>query len=110
MRTYRQLMGGGATAEYGCIVTFENAEGVTMTRHATGLPLTALRRLCDHAESIDPTYRVVCYSTPQSVFGDLVGRAVRHNRKGEVMRYPSGEKRACAKAGRPHMVHPRCGA
>lgn len=110
MKLHKQIMSGTTAASYGCIATFENADGLVMTRHATGNPIAACRRLCDHAESIDPTYRLVSYSTPTSVYGDFVGRGIRHNLKGEMIRFPSGEKRACAKAGRPHMIHERCGA
>lgn len=88
MKLHKQIMGGTTAASYGCIATFENADGLVMTRHATGNPIAACRRLCDHA----------------------VGRGIRHNLKGEMIRFPSGEKRACAKAGRPHMIHERCGA
>ena len=109
MRNHGKLSGSIA-AKYGCIATFENSDGLVMARHCPGQPTKALRQLCDHAESIDPTYRLVCCSTPQGIIADIEGRGVRYDRKGRQIRFPSPEKTALSRSGRAHMAHPRLGA
>lgn len=101
---------GNTAAKYGCIATFENADGLVMSRHAAGPPIKALQHLCDHASSVDESYRLVGYSTPQGIMRDLIGRECPLDKSGRALRYPSPEKRALKLAGRAHMAHPRIGA
>lgn len=107
MSTATTAFSGNTAAKYGCIATFENADGLVMSRHAAGPPIKALQHLCDHAASIDPSYRVIGYSTPQGIIRDLIGRECRFDKSGRALRYPSPEKAALTRAGRANMLHPR---
>lgn len=98
---------GSSAAAFGCIASFENADGLVMSRHLVGPPLNALRLLCDHATSLDPTYRLVGYSTPNGILTDLLGRGVKHDKSGRQAKWPSSEAAALSRAGRAHMLHPR---
>lgn len=101
---------GSSAAAFGCIASFENADGLVMSRHLTGPPVSALRLLCDHAASIDPTYRLVGYSTPNGTLTDLRGRGVRRDKSGRQTKWPSVESNVLSRAGRGHMLHPRLAA
>lgn len=101
---------GSSAAAFGCIASFENADGLVMSRHLTGAPLSALRMLCDHAVSIDPTYRLVGYSTPNGILTDLRGRGVKHDKTGRAVKWPTPESNVLSRAGLAHMLHPRLAA
>lgn len=91
----------------GCIVTFENAAGKTLSGHRVGKPMTALRELCDAAIELDPSYRVVSYSTPETILTDLRGRQVQDMRTAERGGGTLPERTACGMAKRREMLHPR---
>lgn len=101
---------GSSAAAFGCIASFENADGLVVSRHAAGPPVAALRMLCDHAASIDPSYRLVGYSTPNGILTDLRGRGVRHDKSGQATKWPTPEANVLSRAGRIHMLHPRLAA
>lgn len=89
--------------QYGATLTFENAEGVTLTiarRHHS--VLEAVRQACDLAIEEDSTYRVVCLSTPHTIYSDMQGWVSG--------RRPSPEQHTVTKAGRKAMLHPRIAA
>ena len=71
------MAGGRERAEYGCIVTFRSNDepGHVWTIHKLGPPLKALRAACDEALNIDESFRVVSFSTPETVYGDMQGRS-----------------------------------
>jgi hypothetical protein len=98
---------GRTAAEYGCTVTFENDGGQTLVLTRKGQPGAALRALCADALAADPTFRVVCYSNPETIRQDLIGRvdptmSARHSRS---LVKPEG--RALGGVGMLHMLHPR---
>lgn len=96
------VMGSPERALYGCIVTFENENGDTLTMHRTGGPEKGLREACAIALSKDETYRVVSYSTPTTVYGDLRGRAVNVEQAP-----PSVEAVMLSRLGLLPLLHPR---
>lgn len=91
----------------GCTITFENAAGELLSGHRTGKPLTAFNELCDAALALDPSYRVVCYSTPETILRDLRGRQVKDMRTAERGNMMTVEQTTCGMAKRREMLHPR---
>lgn len=93
---------GPEQAKYGATVTFRNADGKTLTLQRTGGAIMAvIRALCDAALALDPTFRVICISTPSTIFGDLVGRDMREE-DGAIR----PEAAVLSRAGRKHMLAP----
>ena len=110
MTTTKQILGGGfeGRAIYGVIVTFENERGELLTRHCDGPPQKALERLLAEAEAKDPTFKVVAYSNPQSIYGDLVGsRAHYVDETGHPQAPNWPEVGALARIHRLDALHPR---
>lgn len=107
----RQILGAGRDrAEYGCIVSFENENGLTFVVARKGPVEKALREALAIALSHDESFRVVCLSTPQTIFTDMDGgRSDIDNRDGYRSSLPLPEiqiqmlGRIKAKA----MLHPR---
>lgn len=97
--------GGDTRRNMGVIVTFENEHGHKRTVHRTGHVIEAMRELCDEALAIDPTYRVVCVSNPETIWRDLQGRRIPDGQVSATLALP--EVGLCAKAGMKDMVHPR---
>lgn len=91
----------------GCIITFENAAGERLSGHRVGKPMTAFRELCDAALELDPSYRVVSYSTPETILTDLRGRQVQDMRTAERGGGTIPERTACGMAKRRAMLHER---
>lgn len=91
-------------AEYGCIVSFENADGKRLVLHAKGAPRQALNLLCDRALDLDPSFRVVGYSTPETVYQDLLGRRQYLSVAGDYRNQGSIEARALGHIGRGDML------
>ncbi len=99
-----QLMrNGDERAEYGCTVTFENEHGRTWTIHRQGPPQAGLKQACAIALARDDTFRVICISTPESIYGDLQGRLPQ---KGTTT-IQSSEAKMLGRAGLGHMLHQR---
>ena len=65
------LRNGRERAEYGCITTWKNDAGKTLTLHRAGSPPKALGAARDAVRSLDPTFRLLSYSTPETVYRDL---------------------------------------
>lgn len=104
---HERAWNGRAAAEYGCTVTFENDGGQVLVLARKGPPRDVLRALCDAALAVDPSFRVVCYSTPETIRQDLMGRynhevSARTNRS-----LATPENRALGQAGLLHLLHPR---
>lgn len=91
----RRLVGGNNALLTGFVATFENADGKRLVVHRKGrrLPLM-LRELCDEVVWLDPTFRLRCYSTPDTIYSDLLGR--------DPGTLP--EAYALSIAGRPEMI------
>jgi hypothetical protein len=90
---------GRQRAEWGVTVTFKNLDGQLLTITRTGK--RALADACDAVAAHDETFRVVCISTPESIYYDLAGRS-----KGKNDRVLPIEGIMLGNAGRAHMLHP----
>lgn len=86
---------------WGCIVSFENSDGKTLSLHRTGRD--ALARCCDAALALDETFRVISVSTPETIYTDLVGR-LGHPLTNAVA---LPEHPRLARIRRMSMIHPR---
>ena len=114
----KSIISGRDRARFGCIVSFENADGQTLTLHRVGAIKHALAAACDDALSLDETFRVVSYSTPETIHTDMTGgrRDVEmESRLSQRMGWsyakthpvPLPEAQALALVGRRHLLHPR---
>lgn len=105
------LDGGAVRAEYGCILTFENAQGQTLTLHRVGPPTKMVPEMCDQALALDETFRVVSYSTPSTVYTDLQGHRLGGQREAYANdsnpRANTPEVQILGRIKRMEMIHPR---
>lgn len=105
MKESKQILGGGlyGRAQFGCTVTFENEAGKRLTYHRTGPPADVLRQLCEAALAKDDTYRVISYSTPQTIYTDLQGE--RESETYSLKKEPTlPEEQALGRIGMLHML------
>lgn len=99
-------IGGEERAKEGCLTTWENSEGKTLTLHRVGV--NALREACAIAMSRDETYRLVAYSSPQSIYSDLIGIRTRtHTKSGQRLAHQSPEVHMMSRIGLLDLVHQR---
>lgn len=106
--TVRPILGGSPErALYGAIVSFENADEKTLTIHRQGPPEKVVLAACEIALRLDPSFRVVSYSTPQTIFADLDG--ARMHRVHLNFDTPSNrpEELILSRLGLSSMLHPR---
>lgn len=96
-----EIITGRHRAEYGVLVAFENAAGQVLTLHRVGPPMVALRQACIDSLSLDPSFRVTAYSTPQTIWQDLQGRGATD----QAVVLP--EAQALSRIGMNAMLHPR---
>lgn len=104
MKRYRGRylpISGAEQARYGAVISFHNTNGQTLVLHDTGPITQVVRELCDAAVKLDPTFRVVCISTPSTIFGDLIGRDMREN-DGAIR----PEAAVLNRSGRRNMIAP----
>ena len=101
MRSERLLRNGRERAEYGCTTTWKNADGDTVTVHRGGSPREGLMAIAHDVTALDDTYRLVCYSTPETVYRDVVAADTRQN---VLARTP--ESAALSQCGLHHLLHP----
>lgn len=94
-------------AEYGCTVTFENEAGQTLVLHRVGPPSRALAALCDEALALDPTFRLVSYSTPDTILSDVRGRYTADQRSAAGRSQFTPEGGVLSRIGRLPLLHPR---
>lgn len=66
-------LSGDTRARFGCLTTWEADDGKTLTLHRTGPTQKALREAAVIALTRDESYRLVAYSTPETIFTDLDG-------------------------------------
>lgn len=59
---------------YGAYVTFRLGDGELLTISRKGTAVQAVRKACAIMVNRDERARVVCISSPQTIYGDLVGR------------------------------------
>lgn len=110
MPSRRASHSGQQKAADGCICTFENRSGERYTLHSVGPPTKIVSLMCDHALAVGSDFRLISYSTPETIFGDLDGaRAAGLNWQGFSTPKPSPEKRILGQVGRLEMLHPRLG-
>lgn len=69
----RQILNHASRAKYGCLTTWEHPDGRTLTIHRLGPPLQALREAAALALGEDESLRLVAYSTPETIYTDLIG-------------------------------------
>ena len=104
-------------AKFGCTTTWENQDGQRLVLASEGKPREVLRRHADDALALDPSFRLVCYSTPQTIFTDLAGaRLPRWTSGGSSRTDPDNGKWtppimpevvALGAIGLRHLAHPR---
>lgn len=89
---------------YGCIVTFENADGKRLVLHREGSPRMAAVACCDAALLLDGTFRIITVSTPETIHTDLKG--YRLSKEGKTGFAPVPETQLLR--GRAlALIHPR---
>lgn len=98
-------MGGGNRDQYGCVMTFENADGKRLVIHRLGNANAATHACCETALRLDPTFRVICYSSPQTVYADILGR-IEHKSAAGTQTIQRPEPQALSRAGLAHLIHP----
>lgn len=99
---------GQRAAEYGAIVTYENAAGKVLTFHEPGNIGQVLEHGWTEAQAWDPTFRIVSICTPQTIYTDLQGaRMPRKDHGSQTPIFPEHQlvNNGGAK-GRP-MLHTR---
>lgn len=70
----KQLLNSDNRKKYGCITTWEAPDGMTLTLHRTGPTLAAaLRTAAAIALGEREDYQLAAYSTPETIYGDLIG-------------------------------------
>lgn len=104
-------MRGSEKAELGATVTFENADGFTLTLTDRGPVLEVLKELCDIATYADDSFRVVAISTPASIYSDLQGMKMHYQQAGYNVTASNhgktNESSLLGRAGCASMIHPR---
>jgi hypothetical protein len=90
---------------YGFTTTWENEAGQTISAHRKGPLRAMLRKLCDEVLAIDPGYRLVSYSTPDTIVVDLDGRVLKRESDGRPVPLP--EAVLLGGIGRLELLHPR---
>jgi hypothetical protein len=113
----RQLVNGAERARYGSLTTWENAAGETITIHQTGPLRAGLRETARRVLALDPTFRLVAYSTPDTILTDLTGGRADFVRPAPAntvrasygMANPASlpERNVLGQAGLAHLIHPR---
>jgi len=106
-------MRGADRLAFGCTMTFEAESGERVTLHASpGRRLELVRRACDYVVTLDPTFRMRSYSTPETILQDMTGArapidglAVGGHRS-YVRRTAHPEMQVLRRCGRLAMLHP----
>lgn len=100
-----RLMSGQEKAQYGCVTTWENAEGQLLSVHRTGPPLAVLREIAADVQAVDASFRLVSYSTPETLMRDLDGN--RRTVRGRNNQLLLAEQNLLSRIGLAHLTHPR---
>ena len=104
---HERTWNGRVSAEYGCTVTFENAAGQTLVWSRKGRAEEVLRDMCLEAVALDPTFRVVSYSNPETIRHDLRGRFSSDQPTHRAAMHSTPEGRMLARIGMTALLHPR---
>jgi hypothetical protein len=94
--------------EWGVIVTAREQEsGELWSLHEPGLRMEALRAVAERLDHRDGDWRVICYSTPASILGDMTAkRQVQHAGTRQVAHLDCMEAQALGKIGRIDLLDP----
>ncbi len=103
--TARQYLGGYMRPRFGFVATWENAAGRTLTVHRVGPVKAQLLDVIRVVLSLDPSFRLVGYSTPDTILTDLQGRTLKRADDGRPVPLP--ESIALGMVGRLELLHPR---
>lgn len=111
----RQLLNSEDRARYGSLTTWENAAGETFVIHRTGKLKEAIREAAAIALALDPSFRLVSYSTPDTIYTDLKGGRADfiHPASGFKATYGKAnpvalpEQIILGQAGLRHLIHPK---
>lgn len=99
---------GMQRATDGFVTTWENTDGKRLTVHRDGPPMEGLAVVCDQMIARDPSYRMISYSTPETIYGDMTGsRADVLSASGHSQRIGLPEVKILGRVGRIDLVHPR---
>jgi hypothetical protein len=108
MRRTRSWLRGEERAKLGSVSTWENADRKTLVLHRIGPMREAFSETIGEVLALDPTFRLVCYSTPDTILTDLQGnRRDFVNDKGDSTPVALPEVQALARVGRRDLIHPR---
>lgn len=88
----------------GCTVSFINDAGEQLTLTRQGPPRESLKQMLDAALSVDATYKVIAYSTPDSILMDINGSR-RHGYEEKRVNRQHPEMAALAAIGRKDLCH-----
>lgn len=91
----------------GFVTTWENQAGELLTVHRKGRPTATLAEVADAVTARDPSFRLVCYSTPDTILRDLAGgnRISFEHPTTKVLHLP--ERNVLSRIGRADLLHPR---
>lgn len=100
----RRYLGGYMRPKFGFITSWESETGEVMNVHRTGPLRQALRDLITDVLALDPTYRLISYSTPDTILTDMLGRRRKLSNGRPV---PLPEAIALGSVDRLDLLHPR---
>jgi len=93
--------------EYGCIVTVrEQRTREVGSLHIGGKRMEALQRICDLIDLADGDWRILSYSTPQTIATDLKGKREIRNYQNAVSHNDNPEATALGRIGRLDLLDP----
>lgn len=98
-------LGAREAARFGAISTFENADGERLVIHRLGSMRAAAKAACEVALRLDETFRIVCVSTPQTIYTDMQGARGSRGRP-SISAPPAIPERLLGRDLRA-MIHPR---
>lgn len=99
------LRNGQERARYGCTTTWKNADGNLLTVYRGGSPREAVVSIAADVIALDGTYRLLSYSTPETVYRDVAMADARQNTKARTP-----ESAVLSMVGLPHLLHPEAPA
>jgi len=93
--------------EYGCIVSVrEQSSGDVRSLHAPGLRMEALQTICELLDRTEGDWKVVGYSTPETIVFDLKGKRHGGGHKDSPAHIAFPEARVLAGIGRLDLLDP----
>lgn len=96
-------------AELGCITSWQDEQGSIVTLHEVGSARKVIKALAAKL----PGFRLVSWSTPDTILRDLRGRDMEprgvRKRSGRLQRAQSVERRVLSNLHRLDLLHPSLG-